>query len=43
MSRQHPSQSGCHSWLADNVEGGPVPVGHFIPEETSQRLLEFLR
>ena len=31
---------------ADNVEGGPVPVGHFIPEEapeeTTNRLLDFL-
>jgi haloacetate dehalogenase len=32
---------------ADDVDGGPVPVGHFIPEEapeeTSRRLLEFLK
>lgn len=31
---------------ADDVRGGPVPVGHFIPEEapeqTADRLLEFL-
>jgi haloacetate dehalogenase len=32
---------------ADDVRGGPMPVGHFIPEEapeqTAERLLEFLR
>jgi haloacetate dehalogenase len=32
---------------ADDVAGGPVPVGHFIPEEaagdTARRLLAFLR
>jgi len=32
---------------ADDVRGGPVPVGHFIPEEapeeTTRRLLDFLR
>jgi pimeloyl-ACP methyl ester carboxylesterase len=31
---------------ADDVRGGPVPVGHFIPEEapeeTTRRLLDFL-
>lgn len=31
---------------ADEVDGGPIPVGHFIPEEapdeTTRRLLEFL-
>jgi haloacetate dehalogenase len=32
---------------ADDVRGGPVPVGHFIPEEapeeTTRQLLDFLR
>jgi haloacetate dehalogenase len=32
---------------ADDVRGGPLPVGHFIPEEapdeTAQRLIDFLR
>jgi haloacetate dehalogenase len=32
---------------ADDVRGGPVPVGHFIPEEapaeTARQLLGFLR
>jgi pimeloyl-ACP methyl ester carboxylesterase len=32
---------------ADDVRGGPVPVGHFIPEEapeeTTHQLLAFLR
>ncbi len=31
---------------ADDVSGGPIPVGHFIPEEapdeTTRRLVEFL-
>jgi haloacetate dehalogenase len=32
---------------ADDVDGGPIPVGHFIPEEapeeTTRRLLDFLK
>jgi haloacetate dehalogenase len=28
---------------ADSVEGGPLPSGHFIPEEASEQLLASLR
>jgi haloacetate dehalogenase len=31
-----------HRW-ADSVEGGPLPSGHFIPEEAPDQLLASLR
>jgi haloacetate dehalogenase len=30
------------SW-ADDVRGGPLPVGHFLPEEAPERVIEEFR
>ena len=31
------------SGWADDVRGGPLPVGHFLPEEAPERVVEEFR
>ncbi|WP_172899100.1 alpha/beta fold hydrolase [Micromonospora coriariae] len=47
VARLYDDPLGIWRQWSDDVRGGPVPVGHFIPEEapeeTARQLLEFLR